>query len=78
MGRGILVLSLSLVAGVGCARRAAVALPDLTIPVSCAAEIRLVGCDAQMSPPKCKSARVTYRRGCEEIVVTNEQQVPHR
>jgi len=78
MGRGILVLSLILVAGMGCARRAARSLPDLAIPVGCAAEIRLVGCDARVSPPKCKSARVTYRRGCEEIVVTNEQQVPHR
>jgi hypothetical protein len=64
--RGIVVLVL--VAGLGCAHRRVI-LPDLAIPVSCAAEITLVGCDATVSPPKCRSARVKYRRGCEEIVV---------
>ena len=54
----------------GCVRRSAgVSLPSLVIPVSCASEIRLVQCDARVSPPKCKSARVRYRSGCEEIVV---------
>jgi hypothetical protein len=54
----------------GCVRRSAgVSLPSLVIPVSCASEITLVQCDARVSPPKCKSARVRYRSGCEEIVV---------
>ncbi len=54
----------------GCVRRSAgVSLPSLVIPVSCASEITLVGCDARVSPPKCRSARVRYRSGCEEIVV---------
>jgi hypothetical protein len=54
----------------GCMRRNAVdSLPSLVIPVSCASEIRLVQCDARVNPPRCKSARVTYRKGCEEIVV---------
>lgn len=54
----------------GCARRAERAeLPNLVVPVACASEIVLVGCDARVSPPRCKSARVTYRKGCEEIVV---------
>jgi len=66
--RGLVMLVLA--AGMGCTRRAAVvSLPDLVIPVSCASEIRLAGCDARVSPPKCKSARVRYRRGCEKIVV---------
>jgi hypothetical protein len=57
-------------AGLGCARRTGqVSLPSLRIPVRCASEITLVQCDARMQPPKCKSARVTYRSGCEEIVV---------
>jgi hypothetical protein len=57
-------------AGVGCERRAVRdALPNLVIPVACASQITLVHCDARMNPPKCKSARVTYRGGCERIVV---------
>ena len=54
--------------GAGCVRRR-VELPSLTIPVSCASEITLIECDARVNPPKCKNARVTYRKGCEEIVV---------
>jgi hypothetical protein len=56
---------------VGCERRSARAvLPDLRIPVSCASEITLVECDARVvGPPKCKSAHVQYRQGCEQIVV---------
>jgi hypothetical protein len=50
-------------------RAGRVSLPNLAVPVSCASEITLIGCDARVSPPKCKSARVKYRRGCEEIVV---------
>jgi len=64
------VLCAAAMAGMGCARRSARAeLPSMTIPVSCASEIMLMGCDARTNPPKCKSARVKYRRGCEEIVV---------
>jgi hypothetical protein len=58
------------VMGTGCARKVAQAsLPSMVIPVSCASEIRLMECDARVSPPKCKRARVKYRSGCEEIVV---------
>lgn len=60
---------LAALAGAGCARRAArVSLPSMRIPVKCASEITLVQCDARVQPPKCKSARVTYKSGCEEIV----------
>ena len=59
-----------LIACVGCARRpATVRLPDLEIPVRCVSDVRMVGCDARMRPPKCRSARVTYSSGCEAIVV---------
>jgi hypothetical protein len=74
-GDGVTVRNLILtvavaLSGVGCERRAArVALPNLVIPVACASEITLVRCDARVNPPRCKSARVTYRSGCEEIVV---------
>jgi hypothetical protein len=65
-----LVLAVFLAAGVGCTRRVAHGLlPNLAIPVRCASEITLVGCDARVNPPKCKSARVKYRSGCEELVV---------
>ena len=61
-------------AGAGCERRAArVVLPNLVIPVACASEITLLHCDARVNPPKCKSARVTYRSGCERIVVKSEE-----
>jgi hypothetical protein len=70
--RGFVFLLVGAVAlaGMGCARRSGrISFPNLVIPVRCASEITLVQCDARVSPPKCKSARVTYRRGCEEIVV---------
>ena len=67
---GVVVLLFSALAMAGCVRRSVGAtLPSLVIPVSCASEITLVGCDARVSPPRCKSARVRYRSGCEEIVV---------
>ena len=66
----VLGIAVLLLAGAGCERRAAqAALPNLVIPVACASEITLVHCDARRSPPKCKSARVTYRGGCEQIAV---------
>jgi hypothetical protein len=66
----IFVLAAFLLTGMGCERRAArVALPNLVIPVECASNITLLHCDARVSPPRCKSARVTYRGGCERIVV---------
>lgn len=69
--RGFIFLAAALtLTGVGCERRAArVVLPNLVIPVACASEITLVHCDARVSPPRCKSARVRYRNGCEQIVV---------
>jgi len=63
------LVGLVLATGLGCGRRAARTLPDLAIPVICTSEIRLLGCDARVEPPKCRSARVTYRRGCEEVRV---------
>jgi hypothetical protein len=72
-GRGVkrfVLVFLSAIVLTGCVRRSAgPSLPSLVIPVSCASEITLVGCDARVSPPRCKSARVRYRSGCEEIVV---------
>lgn len=53
----------------GCGRRAGAGLPNLVVPVSCASEITLVGCDARVSPPKCRGARIRYRSGCEQVVV---------
>jgi hypothetical protein len=65
----ILLMTMLLVLSAGCARRAGrVVLPDVLVPVKCASEIRLLQCDARVSPPKCRSARVVYRRGCEEIL----------
>jgi hypothetical protein len=67
--RNYVALAVALLLATGCAKRAAHgSLPDMAIPVSCASEIVLLECDAREEPPKCKSARVRYRRGCEEIV----------
>jgi len=67
--RFVFVLAV-LLCGLGCGRRAVRApLPSLAIPVDCASEITLLNCDARINPPKCESARVKYRKGCERIVV---------
>jgi hypothetical protein len=59
----------AVVLAAGCERRAARgALPNLVIPAGCASEITLLRCDAKRNPPKCESARVKYRNGCERIV----------
>ena len=69
---GVVVLFAAIVL-TGCVRRSVgVSLPSMVIPVSCASEITLVGCDARVSPPKCRGARVRYRSGCEEIVVNGK------
>ena len=44
-------------------------LPSMSIPLECTTSIRLVGCDLSFSPPHCRTAAVTYRKGCEQVVV---------
>ncbi len=69
----LLLVYAGLMGGAGCARKMPrVLLPNLAIPVNCASEITLVGCDARVTPPKCRSAVVRYRKGCEEVVVTRK------
>ena len=69
-GRKFILVLVALMACAGCERRAVRSgLPNIVIPVGCASEITLVGCDARVSPPKCAGARVSYRNGCEQIVV---------
>jgi len=68
-GQVLIVVLCAALMGAGCRRRARVELPSMTIPVSCASEITLMGCDARTNPPTCKGVRVKYHRGCEEIVV---------
>lgn len=69
--RDFIFLAVALaLAGAGCERRAARdSLPNIVIPVACASEITLLHCDGRLNPPRCKSARVRYRNGCEQIVV---------
>jgi hypothetical protein len=65
------VAAVLLLTSAGCWRRPVrAAFPDLVIPVSCASQITLLQCDARVNPPKCKTARVKYHSGCEQIVVT--------
>lgn len=55
----------------GCASRSRPKpfLPNLNIPPECATSIRLVDCDLSSSLPHCRTAAVTYRKGCEQVVV---------
>jgi hypothetical protein len=55
----------------GCASRSRPKsfLPNISIPPGCATSIRLVDCDLSFSPPHCRTAAVTYRKGCEQRVV---------
>jgi len=69
-GRKLIFVLAVLVSGLGCGRRVVRAsLPNLAIPMDCASEITLLHCDARVDPPKCASARVKYRKGCERILV---------
>ena len=43
--------------------------PNLNIPLECFSSIRLVDCDLSSSPRHCRTAAVTYREGCEQVVV---------
>jgi hypothetical protein len=55
----------------GCASRSRPKpfLPNVSIPTECATSIRLVDCDLSFSPPRCRTAVFTYRKGCEQVVV---------
>ncbi len=55
----------------GCASRSRpnLFLPNVNIPLECATSIRLVGCDLSFKPPHCRTATVTYRKGCEQPAV---------
>ena len=55
----------------GCASRSRpkAPLPLMNIPLECATSIQLVDCDLSISPPRCRAAAVTYRKGCEQVMV---------
>jgi len=55
----------------GCASRSRPKpfLPSMSILLECTTSIRLVGCDLSFGPPHCRTAAVTYRKGCEQVVV---------
>lgn len=55
----------------GCAARSQL-MPfslNLNIPLECVTSIRLADCDLSSSPTHCRTAAVTYREGCEQVVV---------
>ena len=55
----------------GCASRSRLKpfSPNLNIPRECVTGTRLVDCDLSSSPRHCRTAAVTYREGCEQVVV---------
>jgi hypothetical protein len=54
----------------GCASRTRLKpfSPNLNIPRECVTGTRLVDCDLSSSPRHCRTAAVTYREGCEQVV----------
>jgi hypothetical protein len=44
-------------------------LPNTNVPLECATNVHLVDCEPSFSPPYCRIADVTYREGCEQVVV---------
>jgi hypothetical protein len=55
----------------GCASRSRLKpfSPNLNIPLECVTSIHLVDCDLFSSPRYCRTAAVTYREGCEQVMV---------
>ena len=55
----------------GCASRSRLRpfSPNLNIPLECVTSIHLVDCDLLSSPRHCRTAAVTYREGCEQVMV---------
>ena len=64
----VCVLLLSTLTGCASRSRPRPFLPNMKIPPGCATSIRLVGCDLSFSPPRCRTAAVEYRKGCEQVI----------
>ena len=62
---------LLLVTLTGCAARPRpqLFLPSVNIPVECASSIRMKNCDLSVNPPRCRTVAVSYRPGCEQVMV---------
>jgi len=63
------VLLIATLTGCVSRSRSKLSLPNVNIPLECATSIRLVDCDLSFNPPHCRTAAVTYRKGCEELAV---------
>lgn len=63
------VLLITMLTGCASQSRPKPFLPNMNIPLECATSIRFVDCDLSSSPPHCRAAAVTYRKGCEQVVV---------
>ena len=63
---GLVLAGLTLALLMGCAVRRPIGMTFEVAPGCLLSPVELVGCDAG-SPPRCKTARVSYRRGCETL-----------
>ena len=65
------VSTLLIVTLTGCASRSRPKpfQPDMNVPLGCATSTRRLDCDLSFSPPHCRTAVVTYRKGCEPVAV---------
>lgn len=52
-----------------CHKRIAEKLPDFTIPPACVKSVVGHRCDLRVSPPTCETTTITYKAGCETVVV---------
>jgi hypothetical protein len=59
------------VARTGCVSRSRPepSLPKMNIPLECATSICPVDCDRAFSPPRCRTAAITYHKWCEQMLV---------
>jgi len=63
------VLLIAILSGCSWRSRPRQILPNLNILLECATSIRLVDCEPSFSPPHCRTAAVTYGKGCKQAVV---------
>ena len=63
------VLLIASLTGYAPRSRSKLFLPTVNIPPECATSIHLVGSDLSHKPPHCRTASVTYRKGCEQPAV---------
>ena len=70
LGRAwVSVLLVAILTGCAPGPRSSHFRPVVNISLQCPTEIHLVDCGLTFNPPRCHTATVAYRVGCEQLVV---------